>query len=150
MRGHGSGSDSQPSTGPAQAVGGPAIPQRRGVMSGSRALGVARASPSISRVTAQTSASALSRSPASSPTPAVLRSELARLREEGALFFPAPPAETQLPENLAWARSLDASLQGTCFLTRERVERTWTRRFSLVEILEAPDGWQDYAILRRH
>lgn len=89
-------------------------------------------------------------SPASSPTPAVLRGELARLREEGALFFPAPPAETQLPENLAWARSVDASLQGTCFLTRERVERTWTRRFSLVEILEAPDGWQDYAILRRH
>ncbi len=88
-------------------------------------------------------------SPSSAPTADELRRELVRLRDEGVLYFPAPSPESAWPENAAWVRSADPSMLGTCFLTREHVERSWTRRFSVVEILEAPDGWQDYAILRR-
>jgi len=40
-------------------------------------------------------------------------------------------------------------LQGTTFLTRERIAGAWTRRFQLIEHLEAPDDWQDYVLLRR-
>lgn len=87
--------------------------------------------------------------PSTNPTPHELRRELARLRDEGALHFPAPPPESAWPENAAWVRTADLAALGSCFLTREYVERAWTRRFSVIELLEAPDGWQDYAILRR-
>lgn len=88
-------------------------------------------------------------SPSSAPTPEELRRELARLRSEGTLYFPAAQPESVCPENASWVRSVDPSMLGTCFLTREYVERAWSRRCSVVELLEAPDDWQDYAILRR-
>ena len=78
-----------------------------------------------------------------------LRGELGRLRAEGALFFPAARPESAHPENQTWAAMIEPALQGTTFLTRERVETAWTRRFQLVEHLESPDDWQDYVVLRR-
>ena len=89
------------------------------------------------------------RAPASAPTSEELRGELGRLRAEGALFFPAARPESAHPENQTWAAMIEPALQGTTFLTRERVETAWTRRFQLVEHLESPDDWQDYVVLRR-
>ena len=87
--------------------------------------------------------------PGGSPKPETLQEDLPRLREEGALYFVLPPCMSAHPENVDWARHEDASQLGVTFLTREFIERAWTRSFELLEILEAPDGWQDYAILRR-
>lgn len=87
--------------------------------------------------------------PGGSPKPEDLQEELPRLREEGSLYFISKPFESAHPENAQWARHEDASELGTTFLTREYVERAWTRAFDVVEILEAPDGWQDYVVLRR-
>jgi len=87
--------------------------------------------------------------PASAPTADELRGALGRLRAEGALFFGAPRPESAHPENQVWAATIDPALQGTTFLTRERIAGAWTRRFQLLEHLEAPDDWQDYVLLRR-
>ncbi|MBM3991385.1 MAG: class I SAM-dependent methyltransferase [Planctomycetes bacterium] len=87
--------------------------------------------------------------PRGSPRPTDLAEELPRLREEGSAYFIVEPFESAHPENAQWARHEDASAIGTTFLTREYVEREWTSSFELVELLEAPDGWQDFAYLRR-
>ncbi len=88
-------------------------------------------------------------SPSTAPTPAELRAELPRLRAEGQLFFPSPPIESSWEQNLAWAASLDTQHTGTTFLQPEFVAREWARAFTLLAHVEAPDGWQDYAVLRR-
>lgn len=87
--------------------------------------------------------------PGGVPSPEALSEELSRLREEGSLFFVVPPCVSAHPENAVWALREDASMLGVTFLTREYIERAWTRSFELLKIVEAPDGWQDYAILRR-
>ena len=87
--------------------------------------------------------------PGGVPKPEGLQAELPRLEQEGALYFVLPPCVSAHPENAAWARHEDASQIGVTFLTRAFIERSWTKSFELLEILESPDGWQDYAILRR-
>jgi SAM-dependent methyltransferase len=87
--------------------------------------------------------------PSTAPSPAELRAELPRLRAEGHLFFAAPPIEASCEENLAWAASVNSQRVGTTFLQPEFVAREWTSSFTLLAHVEAPDGWQDYAVLRR-
>lgn len=87
--------------------------------------------------------------PSQSPSVEELRSALPRLRAEGQLFFGSPPIEPSCKENRAWAATVDPQRTGTTFLQPEFVAREWTRSFTLLAHVEAPDGWQDYAVLRR-
>lgn len=75
-----------------------------------------------------------------------VRADLAALRENGELFYPYPVAdERSLP-----SRYRDAGLHGVAFVTPEHVRRHWLARFELVVHHEAPRGFQDEIVLRRH
>ncbi|MBI1388413.1 MAG: methyltransferase domain-containing protein [bacterium] len=77
------------------------------------------------------------------PSRETLRGGLARLEESGFLFYPYQAlGETD-------ARELDPARYGNAFILKPYIERRWTEAFDLADYLPAPDGWQDYVILKR-
>ncbi len=87
--------------------------------------------------------------PSTTPTAERLRGDLVKLASEGYLFYEFGRLQSHHASNEEHWRKLDYSLYGNTFLTRAFVEREWTREFELVALHEGPDGWQDYAVLRR-
>jgi SAM-dependent methyltransferase len=87
--------------------------------------------------------------PSEAPRPQQLRDSLPQLRREGILFFPFGSMRTPNPENIDHWQRLDRAQYGNVFLTREFIEREWTRHFAIASHTSAPDDWQDYVVLCR-
>lgn len=81
------------------------------------------------------------------------REELARalpgLEQRGFAFFPYGRLHFRDRENDRFFANWDLADYGDTFILEPYVRERWARWFELVALHEAPDDWQDYAVLRR-
>jgi SAM-dependent methyltransferase len=84
-------------------------------------------------------------------TPGRERLERARpeLERRGFAFFPYDRLGFLREENRRFFSDWDLASYGNAFVLEPYVREHWTERFELVSLLEAPDDWQDYVVLRR-
>ncbi len=78
------------------------------------------------------------------PPPEVLLEDLPNLEDKGYLYYPYPPGNEAVPEE-----DKDAGLYGMTFILESYVRENWLDLFELVSFEEAPQGWQDFVVLRR-
>jgi SAM-dependent methyltransferase len=83
------------------------------------------------------------------PTREELARALPELERRGFAFFPYGRLRFRDRENERFFGSWDLGQYGDTFILEHYVRERWTRWFDLVALHEAPDDWQDYAVLRR-
>ena len=79
----------------------------------------------------------------------VLGASLETIRQRGFGFFPYRKLKHRDGRNIQAFADWDLESFGNTFILQPYVEEHWTRDFELVDYRPAPDGWQDYVVLRR-
>lgn len=87
--------------------------------------------------------------PSPYPTQQMLAKSLPALEKKGYLFYAFTRMDSPHAVNEKYWGAYDLSLYGNTFITRGYIEKNWLRDFELVALHAAPDGWQDYVVLRR-
>lgn len=77
----------------------------------------------------------------------VLAADLAET--EGFLFVPYGSAGAMDARNRRFFKKWDLDAYGSTFILEPYVRRVWGELFEVVNYIEAPDGWQDYVVLRK-
>jgi len=83
------------------------------------------------------------------PGRAVLTPAVSGIVSRGFGFFPYRHLEPADPQAANPFKSWDLESYGAAFVLDPYVRKNWTRWFDLVDHAPAPDGWQDYVVLRR-
>ena len=69
--------------------------------------------------------------------------------ERGFAFFPYRTLTLGDRRNQKHYDTWDLAEYGLAFVLEKYVRREWATLFEVVQVREAPDGWQDYIVLRK-
>lgn len=79
------------------------------------------------------------------PSPGQMRADLPELAAKGFVFYPYPSDFNEsLPES-----ERDSGLHGMTFVLPSYIRARWQEWFDVIQVDEAPRGWQDEVVLRR-
>src|SRR5262245_52352300 len=82
------------------------------------------------------------------PSSSDLLRELPKIEREGFAFYPYERLDFDDLQNREHFAKWDLKEYGSCFIMENYVRSQWTGLFEVVSWRAAPDGWQDYVVLR--
>jgi hypothetical protein len=83
------------------------------------------------------------------PPSELLRTQVETIRQSGFGFFPYRRLVPADPDASNPFESWDLETYGAAFVLESYISEKWTRYFDLLAYEVAPDGWQDFVVLRR-
>jgi SAM-dependent methyltransferase len=83
------------------------------------------------------------------PSPAQIRADLPKFEKRGYLYYSFEGTTPKFEENQEFWERQKPDLFGQAFLSKQYIAEHWLDLFELVAHEDAPEGWQDFVILRR-